>query len=632
MRAAVILLCAASCAKAKPPAPAIEASAAFVDVTVIGPGGREVPHQTVLVKGDQIVAVGAVDATPVAAGTKSIAGAGKWLAPGLIDMHVHFNDERDALLYVANGVTTVRNMWGGPPQLAWRKRSDWLAPTVYTTGPIVDGNPPTWPGSTVVETAEAGATEVAAEKQAGYDFVKMYSGLPLVAYDAIAAEAKKQGIRFVGHVPRAVPLLHALEAGQASIEHMTGYHDALDGGATVAQLVKATRDAGTANVPTLVVLNRFATLDHPEALMGRAENRYVSPAVVAGWKPSNDFRLAKADAAKFEQQRARYKRSTELVKALVDGGAIVLAGTDTSNPFVWAGFAMHEELALLVAAGLTPKQAFAAATEGPAKWLGAEGKIGAVAVGARADLMLLDADPLADITATTKRSGVMLRGTWYPQSELQTKLDALAKSFTEVRDRFAGMSPLETLPNATLVTFNTTFAGADAGTERIAISDGPNGRVIAAQFSGEPPQHVTSHYELDAKGAITAARIDADGAVVKIERAGDKLHVTGPNDAIDLPGDTLVDADILATILPFADRALRANGTLSVAGKLVHATPKLAVTDVTYAFKRKTDKVLELKITQRFPAEGTFEVDDHGILTSLSVKTPMGEFTAKRQP
>jgi hypothetical protein len=181
------LLGAAACGHAVvapgPPPAAVDATGAttaFVDVTIVPMDTEhELPHQTVLVKDDRILAIGPTDRTPIPPSVRRIDGHGKWLLPGLIDMHVHLDDPRDGLLFVANGVTTVRNMWGNPEHLAWRERAandpSWIAPSIYTAGPILDGAPPTWPGSTVIETAEQAAAEVAAERQAGYDFVKVYS-------------------------------------------------------------------------------------------------------------------------------------------------------------------------------------------------------------------------------------------------------------------------------------------------------------------------------------------------------------------------------------------------------------------------------------------------------------------------
>src|SRR5262249_42088877 len=312
MRQMLVVLAVAACGSKKQ-APTVNAAFAFVDVTVIATDdGRAVPHQTVLVDKDKIVAVGAVDDVAVPGDAHRFDGAGKWLIPGLVDMHVHFNSASDAVLYVANGVTTVRNMWGNPETLDLRARArrndpSYVGPTVYTAGPIGAGTPPTWPGSDVVDTPDQAIAEVGTQKTAGYDFVKVYDHLPLAAYDALVAEAAKQKIRFAGHVPLAVPLAHAFESHQASIEHETGYlmaaQDASSKAATMtgieqrieiaehidesklAGLAQATKQAGVANCVTLTVQSRFGDLEHPEQLEARPENKYVPPATREMWNP-----------------------------------------------------------------------------------------------------------------------------------------------------------------------------------------------------------------------------------------------------------------------------------------------------------------------------------------------------------
>jgi hypothetical protein len=331
-----------------PPAVVGRATAAFVDVTVV-PMDRDhaLAHHIVLVDGSKIVAIGPVASTPVPAGATRIDGAGKWLVPGLVDMHVHFNDERDGLLYVANGVTTVRNMWGDPVRVQWRERAarndpGYTGPAIYTAGPIVDGNPAVWPGSQVVTDASQAVAEVTAEKTAGYDFVKVYDGIPLAAYDALAAAANQAGVRFAGHVPAAVSLDHAFAAGQASIEHLTGYlpeaQDATSKAATlegaarrlelaahrdesrIPELARRTARAKVANCPTLIVHARFGALDHPELLRARPENKCVSPQQLAIWDPKQDFRLVSATPETFQATRAANAFRAKLVKALVDAG------------------------------------------------------------------------------------------------------------------------------------------------------------------------------------------------------------------------------------------------------------------------------------------------------------------------
>ena len=619
------------------------------------------PHQTVLVDGQRIVAVGPTATTAVPAGARRIDGIGKFLIPGLIDMHVHFNDEHDALLFVANGVTTVRNMWGNPKHLEWREKARandpaWLGPAIYTAGPILDGKPPVWPGSQVIETAEAAEAEVAAEKKAGYDFVKVYDGLPLAAYDALVAAAKRANLRVVGHIPRDAGLEHALASGQATIEHLTGYDVAAQSEKSraaslhgierrieiaansdpgkIPDLVAKTLRAGTANCPTLVVLARFAALDHPEVLAARPETRYVSPTLLASWDPKQDFRLKDAPPAMFAVLRSGLGFRDKLVKALVDAGAPVFAGTDTPNPFVVPGFAMHEELALLVHAGLTPYQALRAATAAPATWLGAR-DLGIVAPGARADLVLLDADPLRDISATTRRAGVMVRGRYFTNGELDAKLEQLAASYHETKDRLAGVDP-PTIPGAEIVfaaTYRTTYAGAEVGKERLAIGRMKDGhRVIVGQAANSPPEPalVTTRTELDEHDQLIAFEVAAGDQRTTATRAGNAIHIVAPHKTFDLPlpAEALFDANLVATMIPFADRA-RPGAKVAVPGRTLSAAGELG--DVGYTFER-TGTTLAFVTRGVFGAvSGTYVVDDQGFPVSLVAKIGPSELAIRRE-
>jgi imidazolonepropionase-like amidohydrolase len=613
MRRALLVLCA-SCHR--DPA-AIKATAAIVDVTVVPMDAeREIAHQTVLIDGDRIVAVGPVASTPVASGVATIDGKGRWLIPGLYDMHVHLNEANDALLYVANGVTTVRSMWGGPDRLAWREQARkndpaWLGPSIVTAGPIVDGDPPVWPGSTVVTTPEQASAEVDAEKQAGYDFIKVYEHLSVPAYDALAAEAKKQNIRFVGHVPQAVGLEHALASGQASIEHLTGYLAAAAGmkaakaadvlphvdESKFAALAKATHAAGTVNVPTLIVMARLASLGDPAPLLAQRENRYVSPMTRESWNPANDFRFKNDTAADFAAMGAANVLRQHLVKALATEGAPIFAGTDAPNPFVVPGFSLHDELGLLAGAGLTPYQALRAATAAPAEWLG---RSATITVGAPADLVLLAGDPLKDIKTTRTREGVMLRGTWYPQPTLDSKLEALAAAYEHPTDPLASAPALALdKPDAT-ASYTMAIQGHTIGRERLAVAATPGGgRVIVAQGYTQPATAVTTvRIEVDGKGHETSLTVD-----------GKELK----------PGDELLDVNLLATMIPFADRALAAHAKTEVRGKIVD--PSGARDNISYTFEPDVGGAWKFSVTSRMgTAPGTYAVDEHGLPTRVTLQ------------
>jgi len=439
------------------PAPARGAAAgtplAFVDVSVVPmDSSLVIPHQNVVIRGDRIEAIGPASSLKVPSGAQTVDGRGLWLMPGLIDMHVHLNAPDDGTIYVANGVTTIRNMWGFPETLEWRKQylsGERLGPSVLTTGPILDGKPPIWPGSTVIETPAQAESEIVAEKAAGFDFVKVYSRLSAPAYAGILAAAKRHGMRVVGHVPDSVGVLGVLSArGQESIEHLTGYLAAAQRTGSPAmgvtnwnerrrvmlanldesklpELARMSRDAGVWNCVTLIVSQRIAALDRADSLKKLPGVKYVAPEMVAMWDPSKDFRLKGTTAADFAAMREVSAFQMRMTRALRDAGARILLGTDTSNPFVTPGFSAHEELALLVAAGLTPYEALRAGTADAAEFLRAD--IGRVRPGLRADLILVDGNPLQDVAAASRRRGVVLRGRWMPAAELDHALEDVAK-------------------------------------------------------------------------------------------------------------------------------------------------------------------------------------------------------------
>ena len=431
-----------------------EPSVAFVGVSVVPMSANTVlADQTVVVQGDRIVALGPAKDTAVPEGATRIDGHGRWLMPGLADMHVHTWSTDDFPLFLANGVTTVRNMFGSEMQLMWRRQieaGELLGPTIITAGPIIDGDPPVWPGSAVLTDPAQAEAVVLEQQQAGYDFLKVYAGLKLDVYDGLVTAAKAHHMRCMGHVPDAVGIEHVIAAGQASIEHLDGFAaaalaaDSPFAGKTDSRLMlrawKHLDDArlselaarcaknGVWNCPTLVVLEKWVGPEAAAAQMARPEMKYVTPVLLDFWKPENSY-LTRLPAEVLEQVAGGDADRKRCVGILHKAGARILAGTDMGNPFVVAGFALHEELANLVQAGLSPYEALRAATSGAAEFMGAGDEWGVVATGRRADLLLLEGNPLEDVRNAARRVGVMVRGKWLAQAELQAQLDELAARF-----------------------------------------------------------------------------------------------------------------------------------------------------------------------------------------------------------
>jgi len=420
------------------------------------PMDREVvlADQTVLVRDGRIAALGPASEIAVPADAQKIDGRGRFLMPGLADMHVHVWDPNDLYLFVANGVTTVRNLFGAPMHLDWRKRietGELVGPRLYTAGPIIDGKPAVWPGSVQLDDPEQAADTVKAQKEAGYDFLKPYSKLTRECYEAVAIAAEEQGMRMMGHVPDSVGLHGVLEARQAVIEHLGGIAEAAQrpdspwtksdltsefaawphvADERLAQVASAIRDAGTWNCPTLVVLQKWAQGAAARELLARPEMRYVTPGLRAFWNPDSPANyLSRMPAELVQTAHDALPFQQRAVRALRDAGAGLVLGTDMGNPYVTAGFALHEELGYLVAAGLTPFEALRAGTADAARCMQDEDDWGTLAVGRRADLLLLGANPLDDVRNAAARVGVVLHGRWMSAEELHAELERRAASF-----------------------------------------------------------------------------------------------------------------------------------------------------------------------------------------------------------
>ena len=431
---------------------------AITGVTVIDVGGGPArADTTVLIEGERIVAVGR-EAPP---GATMVRAHGKYLIPGLWDMHVHWRDEAYLPLFIANGVTGARVMWGQPPHLEWRKRIEagaLVGPRLVLAGTIIDGARPTWPGSVTAATPEEGRDAVRRTKAEGYDFVKVYSSLPPAAFFSMAHEAKKQGMRFAGHVPDRVRAAEAADAGQHSMEHLQGLLLAtsaveeelrpeyaalarLPRGAQRSALTRAAgmrtletyderkaarlfenlKANGTWQVPTLTVLHSIAFL-HELNEAGDARLRYMPPWVRTAWKPQNDFRFRDNSAEDFELGKRSFERRLRLVGEMNRAGVGILAGSDVLNPYCFPGFSLHDELEWLVKAGLSPMTALQAATRNPAAYLEREKDLGSIEAGKLADLVLLEADPLADIRNTRRIAAVVYRGKLLDRAALDRML------------------------------------------------------------------------------------------------------------------------------------------------------------------------------------------------------------------
>lgn len=435
---------------------------AFVGVNVVPMNSERVlADQTVVVRDRKIVALGPRSAVALPHGITRIDSRGRYLVPGLADMHAHLagpasyaQSNKDTvtrtelLLYVATGVTLVRNMSGSPALLEYRRQilaDTLLGPRIFSATNVVDGANQVWPFAFRMDRPDQAEPFVAAAVRDGYDQIKVYHELSREVYAALFDAAEKHKIKVVGHVPFSVGIDGALASGQYSIEHQRGYDfDAVRPQAfainhglnaerlsslqrmsdeRMRDLVRKTVAAGVWNCPTFVINDLLERPEHRAAVARHPLLRYV-PAEVRAAVAGNDVDdLFPRDA--IAAQRASLPQRYKLLKMLSDAGAGLLIGTDTPVPYLVPGFTPIDEMQRFVDAGLSPYQALSAATSGPARFLGIDSESGTIAIGKRADLLLVDANPLEDIAHLWRQSGVMVNGRWLPKSEIHRLLDAL---------------------------------------------------------------------------------------------------------------------------------------------------------------------------------------------------------------
>ncbi|HRE82449.1 MAG TPA: amidohydrolase family protein [Opitutaceae bacterium] len=408
---------------------------AFVNVSVL-PMDRDtvLTEQTVLVTGDRITAVGSRETVAVPDGARKIDGKGKFLMPGLGEMHGHNPAvgsseayvENIYFLFLSNGVTTVRSMLGWPGQLELRdkvNRSQILGPTLYLAGPSFAGN--------TVPSPAAAEARVREQKREGWDLLKVHPGLKRDTFDAMARTADELGIRFAGHIPIDVGLVHAIEKGQETVDHLDGYIEflqAADGPIDpkkLNEIVRLTRETNTWVIPTMVLWETIIGSASLDEMMRFPELQYMPRSQVEQWKASYERRITHANYKKSTAMTTAENRKI-LLKALHEGGAKIIFGTDAPQQFSVPGFSIHREIESMASAGMSPFAILQTATRNVGEYLKSRDTFGLVAPGHRADLLLLQGNPLSDLNELSKRSGVMVRGQWIPESEIQAGLARIA--------------------------------------------------------------------------------------------------------------------------------------------------------------------------------------------------------------
>ncbi len=431
-----ILIWSSACGTAETPTLALR------DVTVVDlMDGSLNANQTVLITGDRITTLGPKGEVDVPNETEVVDAAGGYLIPGLWDMHVHITDATELALPVllANGITGVRDAGGDlillrrlEHERATGKR---IAPRLVTPGPYVDSDKGI-PYRFVVETAADGRAAADSLDRDGVDFIKIHNGVPREAYFALVARARELGLPVVGHIPLEVAPEEAARAGQAGVEHFVSLFEgtlrerfASDSEGLLRQYVESEldtlmalfRENGVWFTPTLytywIRAERGALAAHPDPRL-----RYVAPSLKAQWDAWYPVR-EQDSIPEVEAARKRFFQiGLDVVRIAHEAAVPLLAGTDLAARDVLPGFHIHDELAALVEAGLTPHQALQTATWNPARFLGRTSELGTIDVGKLADLVLLDANPLEDISNTHRIRAVVINGRHLDRTALDEML------------------------------------------------------------------------------------------------------------------------------------------------------------------------------------------------------------------
>jgi len=385
----------------------------FQNVSIIPMNKEQVlENQNVVINEGLITKIGDFETVAIPDGATIIDGEDKYLLPGMVDMHVHLGrDSEEEMLYLANGVTGVQNMWGHPENLEMREAINdrkVLSPRIYTTGPLMDGPDPFWKDSMILETPEEARDAVIKVQEEGYDAVKVYERLTLDVYEEIMKTAKEIGIPVVGHVPQNVGIAKVLDLEQDSIEHLSGYNlDRLEEEAAI------TAKNHIWNTPTLTIVDIVKEEEEVEGL------EFVDPKLIRYWN-----RLRARGHYDFDLEIRQ-----NIVRTIHGQGGRLLAGTDANNPFIVPGFSLHNELEYLTGAGLTPFQVLKTATYNPAEFLGKLDQLGTVEEGKEAYVILLSKNPLEDIKNTRTIEGTMIQGVWLDKELMEEELRRLEESY-----------------------------------------------------------------------------------------------------------------------------------------------------------------------------------------------------------
>lgn len=410
---------------------------------------RVIENQTVIVKNGRITALGDAAKVKASKGALVIDAKGKYLTPGWAEIHAHVPQTDDfepmkevLMLYLANGITTIRGMLGHQKHLELRSKINdgtILGPHFYTTGPSFNGQ--------TVKTAERGAEMVREQKAAGYDFLKLHPGLTRETFPAIAKTAKEVGIPFVGHVSFNVGVWRSIDAKYSTIDHLDGFIEALTPGidtlveqeaglfgawiadradaSLIPKLIEGLRNNHIRVVPTQALAERWQSPLSAEAFTNAPEMKYMKPEQVKGWANTKNTYNSNPNFSK-ERAEKLIQIRRKLLYECQKNGVEILLGSDAPQIFNVPGFSIHHEMKYLVDAGLTPYETLRTGTVNVASYLNKPDS-GIIKTGNVSDLVLLSGNPLQDINQTRQIEGVMIGTNWLSKAYLEKELKKLEK-------------------------------------------------------------------------------------------------------------------------------------------------------------------------------------------------------------
>ena len=412
-----------------------------------------IPNQTVLIKGDKIIKIGDAKKVTPPSSAKVINGSGKYLMPGLSEMHAHIPVAQDGdetyvketlFLYLANGITTIRGMLGNPYHLELKPKvanGTIQGPRIYTSSPSMNGN--------TIPNPEEARKKTTQYKKDGYDFLKVHPGIPLNAFNEMVKTANEVGIPFAGHVPLDVGIRRAISAKYETIDHVDGYIEGLvpyDANVNpnengffgynfskivdtkmIPDLAQATKSAGIWIVPTQSLMVRVTSGKSAEAILNEPEMKYLPSKTRYQWRQQGrNWMLGNSEKGEGYAEKFIEVRN-QIIKTLHDKGVGVLLGSDSPQVFNVPGFSIQHELQSLVDAGLTPYEALATGSTNVGKFYNAEGQFGTLVEGAIADMILLDDNPLTSIDNLKKKAGVFYKGNYLAKAEIEKRLAEVAE-------------------------------------------------------------------------------------------------------------------------------------------------------------------------------------------------------------